>query len=59
MSGADPIYHFEIIGHMMAYGLNAPQTSTIFWAIFGYGQLLNLFFGSSQNGKLVAEICLF
>jgi hypothetical protein len=37
----EPLHHFSIMGHMVAYGSNAPQ-------FVGHGRLLNLFFGSSQ-----------
>ena len=50
-----PIFHFSIIGHRLAYGLNVPQTSTKFRLLAVIKSVL--WFVS--NGQLVAEICSF
>jgi hypothetical protein len=51
----DPIFHFSIIGHRLAYGLNVPQTSTQFWLLAVIKSVLWFV----VNGQLVAEICSF
>jgi hypothetical protein len=50
-----PFSTFSIIGHRLAYGLNVPQTSTIFRLLAVIKSVL--WFVS--NGQLVAEICSF
>jgi hypothetical protein len=58
MSGAPkmtPFSTFSIIGHMMAYGLNVPQTSPKIRLLAVIKSVL--WFVS--NGELVAKICLF
>ena len=51
----DLIYHFSIIGYLLAYGLNAPQTSTIFPLRTVIKSVLWLV----SIGELVAEIWSF
>jgi hypothetical protein len=58
MSGAPnmtPFSTFSIIGHMLAYGLNVPQTSTIFRLLAAIKSVLWFI----SNGQLVAKICSF
>jgi hypothetical protein len=58
MSGAPkmtPFLTFSIIGHRLAYGLNVPQTSTIFRLLAVIKSVLWFI----SNGQLVAEICSF
>jgi hypothetical protein len=58
MSGAPKMTPFAtlwIIGHTLAYGLNVPQTSTIFRLLSVIKSVLWFI----SNGHLVAEICSF
>jgi hypothetical protein len=51
----DPICHFLVIGHRLAYGLNVPQTSTKFrWL-----EVIKSVLWFVSNGQLVAKICSF
>ncbi len=58
MSGAPkmtPFATFSIVRHRLAYGLNVPQTSTI----FRFLAVIKSVLWFVSNGQLVAEICSF